>query len=320
MITIKKYLSLVRGSILEGLAFRTSLLVSVISNLLYLVIIYFLWKAIFASSPTATVNGMTFYDTMIYLVLASAMFQFMDTFVVWSIGRDYQTGQIVECLIKPIDYQAYVFYGGIGNCIVAFVITFLPTFLIIYVVTQGSMVLGKNLLLFLLSIVFSMVVNFCVDFFVGTICLYTQSIWGVNVMKEVVVGLLSGATIPLAFFPEKLRAIVGILSASLFMIALMNFASALHFWIVGATSVMILVFKFKDYARYPITIFNKVFRLIFTFLIPIGFMAYYPSLFLLHREEICLWTYLTPFFGVVFVYLSYLFWMKGARQYSGTGS
>lgn len=115
-------------------------------------------------------------------------------------------------------------------------------------------------------------------------------------------------------------AIVGILSASLFMIALMNFASALHFWIVGATSVMILVFKFKDYARYPITIFNKVFRVIFTFLIPIGFMAYYPSLFLLHREEICLWTYLTPFFGVVFVYLSYLFWMKGARQYSGTGS
>ncbi len=211
MITIKKYLSLVRGSILEGLAFRTSLLVSVISNLLYLVIIYFLWKAIFASSPTATVNGMTFYDTMIYLVLASAMFQFMDTFVVWSIGRDYQTGQIVECLIKPIDYQAYVFYGGIGNCIVAFVITFLPTFLIIYVVTQGSMVLGKNLLLFLLSIVFSMVVNFCVDFFVGTICLYTQSIWGVNVMKEVVVGLLSGATIPLAFFPEKLRAIVNFL-------------------------------------------------------------------------------------------------------------
>ena len=73
------------------------------------------------------------------------------------------------------------------------------------------MALGKNLLLFLLSIVFSMVVNFCVDFFVGTICLYTQSIWGVNVMKEVVVGLLSGATIPLAFFPEKLRAIVNFL-------------------------------------------------------------------------------------------------------------
>lgn len=114
--------------------------------------------------------------------------------------------------------------------------------------------------------------------------------------------------------------IIGILSASLFMIALMNFASALHFWIVGATSVMILVFKFKDYARYPVTIFNGFFRIVFTFLIPIGFMAYYPSLFVLHREEISVLTYLTPIFGVLFVYLSYRFWMRGARQYSGTGS
>ena len=211
MIKIKKYLSLIRGSILEGLAFRTSMLVSIVSNILYLIIIYFLWKAIFASSATETVNGMTFYDTMIYLVLASAMFQFMDTFVVWTIGRDYQTGQIVEYLIKPIDYQAYIFYAGIGNCIVAFVITFLPTFLIVYFVTHGSIILGANLIYFMISIFFSIMVNYYVDFFVGTICLYTQSVWGVNIMKEVVVGLLSGATIPLAFFPEKFRYLIELL-------------------------------------------------------------------------------------------------------------
>ena len=41
-----KNISLVRGSILEGLVFRTSLIVSIIGNLLYLIIIYFLWKAI----------------------------------------------------------------------------------------------------------------------------------------------------------------------------------------------------------------------------------------------------------------------------------
>lgn len=208
MIRVQKYLSLVRGSILEGLVFRTSLIVSIIGNLLYLIIIYFLWKAIFDSSPTDVVNGMTFYDTMIYLVLASAMFQFMDTFVVWAIGRDYQSGQIVEYLVKPMDYQAYIFFAGIGNSIVAFFITFLPTFIIIYFVTHGSIALGMNLVFFAVSLLCSIVVNFCVDFFVGTICLYTQSIWGVNIMKEVVVGLLSGATVPLAFFPEKLRMVV----------------------------------------------------------------------------------------------------------------
>lgn len=205
---VKQYLALIRGSIMEGLTFRTSTIVSIIGNLIYLVIIYFLWKAIYDSSPTDVVNGMTFHDTLVYLVLASAMFNFLDTFVVWEIGRNYQTGELVEFLVKPIDYQIYLFFSRLGNCVVAFVITFLPTFFVIYFVTRGSFALGINLVFFVVSILLALVINYCVDFFVGTICMYTQSIWGINIMKEVVVSLLSGATIPLAFFPEKMRIVV----------------------------------------------------------------------------------------------------------------
>ena len=43
---------------------------------------------------------------------------------------------------------------------------------------------------------------------VATICLYTESTWGINIVKETIVLLLSGASIPLAFFPERLRAVV----------------------------------------------------------------------------------------------------------------
>jgi len=114
--------------------------------------------------------------------------------------------------------------------------------------------------------------------------------------------------------------VLGVISASLFMIAIMNFAAATGFWIVGATNVMILMFKFKDYARYPVTIFNKAFQYIFTFLIPIGFMAYYPSLMFIRPDKVPVLTYITPLYGILFFYLSYKFWMKGARQYSGTGS
>lgn len=207
----KKYTAVLRGSIMEALSFRASTLMRIIGNLVYLLIIYFLWKAIFDSSPTDTVNGMTFYDTMIYLVLAAAMFNFMDTFVVWRIGDAYQTGEIVLYLLKPMGYQSYLFLSRVGNCVMSFFATFLPTFIIVYFVTKGSITLGINLLFFLLSILLGMGVNFCIDFLVGTICFYTQSIWGVNIMKEVVVSLLSGATIPLAFFPEMFRKVVDFL-------------------------------------------------------------------------------------------------------------
>lgn len=209
--SFKGYAAVLRGSIMEALSFRASTFLRIAGNLVYLLIIYFLWKAIFDSSPVDTVNGMSFYDTMIYLVLAAAMFNFMDTFVVYRIGDDYQTGEIVLYLTRPIEYQPFLFFPRLGNCVISFFVTFMPTFIIVYFVTKGSIALGINLLFFMVSILLAIRVNFCIDFFVGIICFYTQSIWGVNIMKEVVVSLLSGATIPLAFFPEVFRKIVDVL-------------------------------------------------------------------------------------------------------------
>ena len=68
--------------------------------------------------------------------------------------------------------------------------------------------MGVNLLFFVISVVLAVSINYSIDFIVGTICLFTESIWGINMMKQVIVLLLSGATIPLAFFPDKLREIV----------------------------------------------------------------------------------------------------------------
>lgn len=208
---MKKYIAIIRGSIIQDLSFRASTFVRFIGNLIYLVIIYFLWKAIFDSSPADTVNGMTFYDTMIYLVLASAMTNVMNVFVVWQVGEDYQTGDIALYLTKPMGYQMYLFCQRAGRCIMAFVISFLPTFLIVYFLTKGNILLGVNLIFFLLSIILGTGISFCVDFLVGTICYYTQSIWGVNIMKDVVVALLSGVTVPIAFFPQALRRVVDVL-------------------------------------------------------------------------------------------------------------
>ena len=109
-------------------------------------------------------------------------------------------------------------------------------------------------------------------------------------------------------------------SSSMFMIALMNMAAATGFWLLNSGYVMVFAIKFKDYARYPVTIFSSVFKFIFTFIIPIAFISYYTSLFFLRPDEVPLLTYLSPVLGVLFFYLSYKLWMKGAMAYSGTGS
>jgi len=205
---LKKYLTLTRAGIIESLQFRLSMLVMVVGNLLYLIVIYFLWKAIYASADSDVVNGMTFSDTLIYLVLATALFNFMEMYTVWQIGRDIQSGKIVLDLLKPMDYRRYIFWSFSGSFVTNFLFTFLPTFIVVAVVTHGAIHMGLNLLYFVVSVVLAIMINYSIDFIVATICLYTESIWGINMMKQVIVLLLSGATVPLAFFPDTLRNVV----------------------------------------------------------------------------------------------------------------
>lgn len=111
-----------------------------------------------------------------------------------------------------------------------------------------------------------------------------------------------------------------VISASLFEIAVLNLGASACFWIENSFFVLSLSTQLRDYAKYPITIFGNVMKAFFTFIVPIAFMAYYPSLIIIRPEEISILAWFTPVYGILFFYLSYKVWMKGAMSYSGTGN
>ncbi|MCR4899960.1 MAG: hypothetical protein K5907_03995 [Treponema sp.] len=204
----RKYLALTKLGMMEKLHYRLGTFVTLFGNLVYLVLVYFLWKAIYASSGTDVVNGMTLNDTLVYLVLATALFNFLEVFLIWDMSREIQSGAIVLKLLKPMSFRGYSFWSCFGENVISFFLTFVPTFVIINILTHGRIALGVNLAFFAVSVLMALVLNFSVDMLVATICLYTESTWGINMVKECIVLLLSGASIPLAFFPEGLRRVV----------------------------------------------------------------------------------------------------------------
>ncbi|MCR5418635.1 MAG: ABC-2 family transporter protein [Lachnospiraceae bacterium] len=208
MTSVRKMTALTRAGITESLQFRLGTAVTLFANLIYLALVYYLWKAIYASSGTDVVNGMTFYDTMIYLILATAIFNFLEMFIVWDMSRAIQSGEIIMHLLKPMRYRKYIFWSYSGSLVMSFVQTFIPTFLVVAIITRGAIPMGWNLLSFAVSLLLALVVNYNIEMLVAPICLYTESTWGINIVKETIVLLLSGATIPLAFFPEGLRRVV----------------------------------------------------------------------------------------------------------------
>ncbi len=117
-----------------------------------------------------------------------------------------------------------------------------------------------------------------------------------------------------------IKLILALASASLFFIGMMNFAAASCFYLINTGFLINTVSKFRDYAKYPVTIFNRGFRFLFTFIIPIAFIAYYPSLSVVRPDSASVLTWITPVYGSLFFYASCKFWMHGAGKYTGTGS
>jgi len=207
---MKKYFVLTRKVFLTITVFRFNFLFSIISNLAYITIIYFLWSSIYGSGAKS-LNGMTFNQVFVYLAMASTIFSLFTTYVEWEMSREVIEGTIVMNFIKPVDLMLYKLFQCIGYVLLKLVTITIPTVLVILLVFKPDMPIGLNLLIFPVSIILSYLIMFNIDFLVGLICFYNESTWGMSSAKDSIVLLLSGAVIPISFFPETLKTIVNFL-------------------------------------------------------------------------------------------------------------
>lgn len=204
---IRSGLAIAKSSFLEVAAFRAYFVFTIIGNIFYVFIMYFLWQAIFKNVDGQMINGMNFQDTFVYLALAGGMGSIITVFVEWIMSRDIKSGNVSMYLVKPIDYQLFVLSKGAGDMISNLIIIFIPNFVIVYFISGGYIKMGLNILFFLLAFIMAAFISLTFDFLIGLLSFYTENVWGISAMKDTVVLLLSGAVVPIAFFPEKLKII-----------------------------------------------------------------------------------------------------------------
>jgi ABC-2 type transport system permease protein len=154
---------------------------------------------------------------------------------------------------------------------------------------------------------------------------YISEVFDLKGISQVVLGiiLLVASTNDIGIAWDLPRAILFVfmsLSASFIYTSLLIIAASMGFWVINSFAVMDLLGKVRDYARYPLNIFNNAFRFLFTYIIPMGFIAYYPAQFFLRTAEPPLLAYFTPLAAVLLFLAAYFIWSKGVNRYSGTGS
>ncbi|WP_026887957.1 ABC transporter permease [Clostridium beijerinckii] len=114
--------------------------------------------------------------------------------------------------------------------------------------------------------------------------------------------------------------ILMIISSGLIFVAVNLFFSTFSFWIIDSFSLTLAAFWISDFARYPITIYNKTIRFIITWIIPYAFTAFYPAALFISHDGYKDLAILTPIVAIISIGASYYFWKIGIKHYVGTGT
>jgi ABC-2 type transport system permease protein len=137
------------------------------------------------------------------------------------------------------------------------------------------------------------------------------------------IGLLIYAPIQLNIdwtVARMLLLLMTLFSASLVQISIIVAASCAAFWVTNSYPVLGLAWRLREFSPYPMTIFDGAFRFTFTYVIPIGFVAFYPSQLFLRPEEVSPLIYFSPLIGIGLFAVTYWIWTQGVNSYTGTGS
>lgn len=207
---MNKYLAITRNALLSQMAHRGEFFFTSGTNLIFILLIYYIWQSIYSATPSS-LNGMTFNDTFVYLSLASSLFIIFMTWTEWFTSNLIITGDIIKHLVRPLNFQLFQLSYSLGVVTFKLITISIPTFILIFFIFQTEIAIGANLLFFIPSAILAFLISFHLDYMVGLTAFYTESIWGISVTKEAVVLLLSGALIPIPFFPESMQKILMVL-------------------------------------------------------------------------------------------------------------
>lgn len=91
------------------------------------------------------------------------------------------------------------------------------------------------------------------------------------------------------------------------------------FWTYKSNEVVWSVFQMHKLAEYPIEIYNKLIRILITFLLPFAFVSYYPTLEYLKGEQTHL-IYIMPLITIIIWVIAVKVWNWALGRYRSTGN
>lgn len=213
---IKIYSIFSENEFKRNIAYKGSFYLFVLCSMFSVFINFYLWMAIY--SDNQVINGMTKNEMIVYVFMSFIISTIVMIDISDNMTNDVIKGDIIMNLIKPIDYRLTLISRAIGIMCYRFIVpsVFIWIGLEIYRVTCLDMEFTGilSICLFLISTIFSFFIYVLLDFTIGIVGFFTTYIYGLNLAKKAIISFLSGALIPISFFPSLIQDIFSMLPFS----------------------------------------------------------------------------------------------------------
>ncbi|MBN2440735.1 MAG: hypothetical protein JXJ04_05300 [Spirochaetales bacterium] len=207
---MRGYIALIRNSLISYFFFRAEFFFRLLGNFLEIFIVFYLWRAIYTNS-TGELNGLTFLQTFAYLSVSGTIFTMVSTMVDWEMSLGIIHGEIIMDLYLPMDLHVQTIVRAFGVFLYRVIFAGLPGILFIILAFHVPIVIGVNILFFMISIFFSFLISVNIDFAIGVSAFSFESALGLKIVKDTVILFLSGAVIPIPFFPKAIQPVIMVL-------------------------------------------------------------------------------------------------------------
>lgn len=202
MSIVSKYVSEMKAGFKVSLIYRFNTLIHLLTAPINLIIFYFLWTAIYSFTGQEIIKGFTLSGLISYYAVSIIV-----TFLVWAdidewMESDVRFGYLVPSLLRPLDYMVGQFFFLIGLKLLNLLMQTVPFFLVAFIFFNVKVASFNYFLLFFVSLFFAFVLNFFLSFLIGLSAFWLLRISGIRRMRRVLVFFLSGALIPISFFPD----------------------------------------------------------------------------------------------------------------------
>jgi len=113
-----------------------------------------------------------------------------------------------------------------------------------------------------------------------------------------------------------------LISGAMIQAGIMTLIGACSFIWVRVAFMFDLFFRLKEFISYPISIYAVFIQVVLILIVPLAFINFFPSTFMLAKESSYTYlfgTWISPFIGPFFYWLGYKFWMYSLNKYQGAG-